>query len=113
MGCQNERCRFRRRLGRALHNAFNGDFALGQPLRNGCNRTGPVMQVETCRDVDDAIVRIQRGPSPLALYYFGRDAAEERRVLERTRSGGVTLNDVVMHVAALDAPFKRGKRPAL
>lgn len=66
---------------------------------------GPVMQIETCRDVDDAIVRIQRGPSPLALYYFGRDAAEERRVLERTRSGGVTLNDVVMHVAALDAPF--------
>jgi len=66
---------------------------------------GPVMQIETCKDVDDAIVRIQRGPSPLALYYFGRDAAEERRVLERTRSGGVTVNDVVMHVAALDAPF--------
>lgn len=66
---------------------------------------GPVMQIETCKDADDAIVRIQRGPSPLALYYFGRDAAEERRVLERTRSGGVTLNDVVMHVAALDAPF--------
>ena len=66
---------------------------------------GPVMQIETCKDVDDAVARIQRGPSPLALYYFGRDAAEERRVIERTRSGGVTVNDVVMHVAALDAPF--------
>jgi len=63
------------------------------------------MQIETCKDADDAIARIQRGPSPLALYYFGRDAAEERRVIERTRSGGVTVNDVVMHVAALDAPF--------
>lgn len=66
---------------------------------------GPVMQIETCKDADDAVARIQRGPSPLALYYFGRDAAEERRVIERTRSGGVTVNDVVMHVAALDAPF--------
>lgn len=66
---------------------------------------GPVMQIETCKDVDEAIARIQRAPSPLALYFFGRDADEERRVLERTRSGGVTLNDVVLHVAALDAPF--------
>lgn len=66
---------------------------------------GPVMQIETCKDVDDAIARIGAGPTPLALYLFGRDAGEERRVLERTRSGGVTLNDVVMHVAALDAPF--------
>ena len=45
------------------------------------------------------------GARPLGLYYFGQDAAEERTVLTRTTSGGVTVNDVVMHVAQEDLPF--------
>jgi len=42
---------------------------------------------------------------PLGLYWFGTDRAEERRVLDRTVSGGVTVNDVVFHVAAEELPF--------
>lgn len=66
---------------------------------------GPILQIETYTDLDKVIERISHGPIPLALYYFGRDKNEERRVLDRTRSGGVSINDVLMHVAAHDAPF--------
>ncbi len=44
-------------------------------------------------------------PRPLALYYFGSDAAEQEKLLQRTTSGGVTVNDVIMHVTQEDLPF--------
>ncbi|MEI8164659.1 MAG: aldehyde dehydrogenase family protein [Betaproteobacteria bacterium] len=66
---------------------------------------GPVLQVEPYQDLGTVIDGINRGGKPLALYYFGKDRAEERRILDHTQSGGVTVNDVVIHVAAHDAPF--------
>ena len=42
---------------------------------------------------------------PLALYYFGQDEGEKRRVLDRTISGGATVNDVIFHVSMEDLPF--------
>ena len=44
-------------------------------------------------------------PRPLALYYFGDDDAERRKVLDRTTSGNVTINGTIMHVAQDDLPF--------
>lgn len=66
---------------------------------------GPLLPVQTYRDVDDAIARVNAGPRPLGLYYFGQDKDEQRQVLTRTTSGGVTLNDVIMHVSQEDLPF--------
>lgn len=66
---------------------------------------GPLLEVHPYETIDGVLERIEAGPAPLALYYFGRDAAEEQAVVARTRSGGVTINDVLMHVAVLDAPF--------
>ncbi|MHB8787210.1 MAG: aldehyde dehydrogenase family protein [Thauera sp.] len=66
---------------------------------------GPLLQVERYADIAAIIDRINAAPRPLALYYFGTDRAEERRVLERTLSGGVAINDVMLQVAAHDAPF--------
>jgi coniferyl-aldehyde dehydrogenase len=66
---------------------------------------GPVLPIRTYRAIDDAVAEIARRPRPLALYYFGGDAAERRRVLDRTISGGVTLDDVVYHVAQESLPF--------
>ncbi len=66
---------------------------------------GPLLPVLTYEDIDEAIARINGRPRPLGLYYFGEDAAERRRVLDRTISGGVTLDDVVWHVADEDLPF--------
>lgn len=66
---------------------------------------GPVMPVKSYQDINEAVDYINHKPRPLGLYYFGDDAAEEQRVLSRTTSGGVTVNDVVMHVAQEDLPF--------
>jgi coniferyl-aldehyde dehydrogenase len=41
----------------------------------------------------------------LALYHFGEDAVERRQVLDRTISGGVTLDDVIFHVGIDSLPF--------
>ena len=66
---------------------------------------GPVLPVKSYRNVDDTIQEINDRPRPLGLYYYGHDSQEEERVLSRTTSGGVTVNDVVMHVAQEDLPF--------
>ena len=66
---------------------------------------GPILPVKAYEAIEDAILHINRHDRPLGLYYFGADAAEERRVLDRTVSGGVTLNDVMFHALAEDLPF--------
>jgi coniferyl-aldehyde dehydrogenase len=66
---------------------------------------GPVLPVITYHAVDEAIGYVNAHDRPLGLYYFGADAEEEARVLERTTSGGVTVNDVIFHVAQEELPF--------
>jgi len=66
---------------------------------------GPILPILLYDGIDEAIARVNRGDRPLALYYFGPDANERRRVLDRTHSGGVTLDDVLFHNAVEDLPF--------
>ena len=66
---------------------------------------GPVLPIKSYSAVDEAIEYVNRRDRPLGLYWFGTDSAEERRVLDRTISGGVTVNDVIFHVSAEDLPF--------
>ena len=66
---------------------------------------GPILPVRTYAGIDEAIGEVNRRDRPLALYYFGPDADERRRVLDRTISGGVTLDDVIFHVSQEELPF--------
>lgn len=66
---------------------------------------GPILPVRTVASTDEAIGYVNAHDRPLGLYYFGHDAAEERRVLDRTISGGVTVNDVIFHTSMEDLPF--------
>lgn len=66
---------------------------------------GPVLCIKSYSHINDAIQYIKHRPRPLGLYYFGNDAQEERNVLDRTISGGVTLNDVMTHTSCEDLPF--------
>ena len=66
---------------------------------------GPILPVKTYKRLEEAVDYVNAHDRPLGLYYFGRDAAEERQVLDRTISGGVTVNDVIMHIASEDLPF--------
>ena len=66
---------------------------------------GPALVLRTYRALSDAVAELNAGERPLALYYFGNDAAEQQWVLDHTLSGGVSINDVAMHPALHDAPF--------
>ncbi len=66
---------------------------------------GPILPVVTYDGLDDAIAYVNARPRPLALYYFGTDAQSQRKVLERTTSGGVLINDTILHYAQDDLPF--------
>jgi coniferyl-aldehyde dehydrogenase len=66
---------------------------------------GPLLPIVPYEQIDQAFDYINRRPRPLALYYFGYNKAEQQRVLERTHSGGVCLNDTLLHVAQDDLPF--------
>lgn len=66
---------------------------------------GPVLPIKTYKAIDEAIDYVNAHDRPLGLYYFGDDAGEREQVLTRTISGGVTVNDVIMHVSIDDLPF--------
>jgi coniferyl-aldehyde dehydrogenase len=66
---------------------------------------GPVLPVVTYRSLDEAIAYVNARPRPLALYYFDRSSKRVESVLARTTSGGVTVNDTILHIAQNDLPF--------
>ena len=66
---------------------------------------GPVLPIKTYRALDEAIDYVNRRPRPLALYYFGADAAKRNEVLRRTVSGGASVNATLFHFAVENLPF--------
>jgi len=66
---------------------------------------GPLLPIVPYERIEQAFDYINQRPRPLALYYFGYNKAEQKRVLEQTHSGGVCLNDTLLHVAQDDLPF--------
>jgi aldehyde dehydrogenase (NAD+) len=66
---------------------------------------GPILPVLTIANLDAAVHFINKRPKPLALYLFSNDKSSHRKVIEETSSGGVLLNDVVMHMPVTSLPF--------
>ena len=66
---------------------------------------GPLLPVVGYASLEEAIAFVNDRPRPLALYFFERDRADIERVISNTVSGGVTINDVLLHVAQEDLPF--------
>jgi coniferyl-aldehyde dehydrogenase len=66
---------------------------------------GPILPIVTINDIDSIIRYINERPMPLAMYWFGRNKEAMKRVLNETRSGGVTINDTLLHAAVEDLPF--------
>jgi len=66
---------------------------------------GPILPVIPYQSLDEVIARINAGPRPLAIYPFSRRRDEIDRVIERVMSGGVTVNDTLLHVGQDDLPF--------
>lgn len=89
-----------RRLAHTLVLDVNDDMKLMQD-----EIFGPLLPVVPYDRLDDALAYVNQRPRPLALYYFGYDKREQQHVLEQTHSGGVCLNDTLLHVAQDDMPF--------
>jgi len=66
---------------------------------------GPILPIIPYESMDEAIAYINDRPRPLALYFFGYDKNEQDHVLNNTHSGGVSVNDTLMHLAQEDMPF--------
>ena len=66
---------------------------------------GPILPVLTYGSLDEAIGIINARPRPLALYWFGTSTAARDKVLNNTVSGGVSVNDTLMHIVHENLPF--------
>lgn len=66
---------------------------------------GPILPVITYQHFDEAIAHINAQPRPLALYLFDRDQAHIRQLLQQTISGGVCINETILHVVQDAMPF--------
>lgn len=66
---------------------------------------GPLLPIIPYDTLEAAFSFINGRDRPLALYYFGYDKGEQQRVLHETHSGGVCINDTLLHVAQDDMPF--------
>ncbi|MBE5072927.1 coniferyl aldehyde dehydrogenase [Erythrobacteraceae bacterium E2-1 Yellow Sea] len=89
-----------RKLPLTILNGVTSDMAVMQE-----EIFGPVLPVMTYRDIDEVVEYINAHDRPLGLYYFGNDRQEREHVLTRTISGGVTVNDVMLHGSMEDLPF--------
>ena len=96
----------------ALPSPETGKFPLsiainpGPELRLSCEEIfGPILPVLSYESLGDAIETINSKEKPLALYIFGHNRAEIDRVLEQTSSGGVTVNDFLMHAGSHSMGF--------
>ena len=66
---------------------------------------GPLLPVVPYRTLDEAIAYVNARPRPLALYVFEHVRGDVDRVIERTVSGGVSVNETIMHIAQDELPF--------
>ncbi len=66
---------------------------------------GPVLPVVSYKNLDEVIDYVNANPRPLALYFFSYNKKNIQRMLSETVSGGVTINDVILHVSQETLPF--------
>lgn len=66
---------------------------------------GPVLPIKVYNSMDEVIAYINDHEHPLALYLFSESATTQSRILERTISGGVAVNETLVYIAAEELPF--------
>src|SRR5262249_34153249 len=66
---------------------------------------GPVLPVVTYRSFEDALAYVRNRPKPLALYVFSRKNSTINSALTETTSGGVSVNNTLLHLANPGLPF--------
>jgi aldehyde dehydrogenase (NAD+) len=66
---------------------------------------GPILPIVSVKSLDEAIGFIQSLPKPLALYAFTKNKTAEKKIKRDTSSGGLVINDCVLHFLQHELPF--------
>lgn len=78
------------------------DIKSGAPIMQN-EIFGPILPILTFSNIEETITYIKQNEKPLALYFFGKNNAS--KVVNETSSGGVCVNDTLMHVVNHHLPF--------
>lgn len=66
---------------------------------------GPLMPIKPYSNIEEVLAYINQNQRPLALYIMSNDKSMIEHITRNTHSGGVGINDTILHVGAEDAPF--------
>ena len=66
---------------------------------------GPLLPVVPYKNLTEAVALINAKSKPLALYIFSKDAAVTKQIIRDTSSGGICVNDVLVHISNPKLPF--------
>lgn len=66
---------------------------------------GPLLPIIEFSDAKEVVGYVNARPKPLALYVFSNNTQFQDTILKHTSSGGVSVNDVVMHMTGESMPF--------
>ncbi len=66
---------------------------------------GPILPIIEFTHAEEVIRYVNSKPKPLALYVFSNSTDFQDNILRNTSSGGVSINDTIMHMTGEDMPF--------
>ncbi|XP_063401712.1 aldehyde dehydrogenase, dimeric NADP-preferring-like [Mytilus trossulus] len=66
---------------------------------------GPVLPIVPVNNEDEAIEYIVNGEKPLAMYIFSNDKKVKEKFRNCTSSGGLVINDTMLHAGVMTLPF--------
>ena len=66
---------------------------------------GPILPLFEYETMEEAVDFIRNKEKPLALYVFSNKKSESKFITRNTWSGGVTINDVFLHISDVRMPF--------
>jgi len=66
---------------------------------------GPLLPVIPIKSIDQAIEFVNGRPKPLVLYIFTNDSSTANKVIASTSSGGVCVNETILHNVCRELPF--------
>lgn len=66
---------------------------------------GPILPVMAYKNIDSVLEYLRKQEHPLALYIFTEKRKEAEFLMEQIPSGGVMVNDVLLHVGTSKFPF--------
>jgi coniferyl-aldehyde dehydrogenase len=66
---------------------------------------GPILPIRLYDQRQEVADAVNAGDRPLAIYPFTNDAETRKFYISRVMSGGVSVNDAMLHVAQHDLPF--------